>query len=139
MVLKLAPPNQSPFCKILHFPFEAILLKKARVSHKDCCNTSRSNLGYNEEIPSNKVTYISQRGILSCFKQYCISQAQPHLEKKCNYKKIQKECCNTSRNSVISNEEGFCKKSERSSILCQTVVHWHLWGMEPHLHMPPVI
>ena len=52
-VLKRAPPNQNIFlCKIL-FPIEAILWKKS-VSQKNCCNTSRSSLGYNEEALSDK-------------------------------------------------------------------------------------
>ena len=43
---------------------------------------------------------------------------------------FKKECCNTSMNIIISNEEVSAKNMQFSkimSILCQTVVHWHCW------------
>jgi hypothetical protein len=43
---------------------------------------------------------------------------------------FKKECCNTSMNIIISNEEGSAQNLHFSNILailCQTVVHWHCW------------
>jgi hypothetical protein len=34
---------------------------------KDCCKASRNNLDYNEETLSNKVIYISQKGIIELY------------------------------------------------------------------------
>ena len=87
----------------MHFPIEASILKKACIFHKiqqQCYNTSRRWMQFPIEAAILKRAYI-----------------------------LQNECCNTSRNITISNEEVCSKKniSLKKTILCQTVVHWHCW------------
>ena len=114
LVLKRARPNQSIIflCKILHFPIEAIPFKKACISQKDCSNTSRSNLTYNEEVLSNKVIYISQKEMYLISNRNAFPNWSKHLEKDMYFQKTkQKECCNTSRGIVFCNEEVLSQKN----------------------------
>jgi hypothetical protein len=85
------PKSKYIFCTILHFPIESILVKKAYMFQKDCCNTSRNNLDCNEEILSNKVIYISQKGIaLFCQTIMHVPIEANILKKACNFQKIRK-------------------------------------------------
>ena len=95
-------------CRIPHFPIEAIPLKKGTYG-SDCYNTSRNNLDCNEEALSKKIIHMSPKTMVP--NSNAFSNGCKHLEKAFSAKKIQKECCSTSKSIVFWDKEVLSQKS----------------------------